>query len=66
MARTAYPQSQVRLLSTGSRFRDQPSDPRVQAIELQTVRATSLDRERVKRPGAGYMAGFATEPADIG
>ena len=44
---------------------DQPSDPVLPPIELQTVRATSLDPERVERQGHGSHGSFATEPADI-
>jgi hypothetical protein len=52
MAKMAYPQFTGKLTLYRLALHDQRSAPLLQAIELQTVRATSLDRERVERPGA--------------
>jgi hypothetical protein len=66
MAKMAYPQFTGKLTLYRLALHDQRSAPLLQAIELQTVRATSLDRSASSAQGHTHMAGFATKPADIG
>ena len=51
MAKMAYPQFTGKLTLYRLALHDQRSDPLLQAIELQTVRATSLDRSASSAQG---------------